>query len=328
MLQRTALAAALTAALAAPAVAQTCPEEPVPLRHFPPGGQQLACPCFAAGEEAGVTFTAPPEHYPIEVLKVRIAWGAALGSPAPVAGAAVHLYGAGLPNPGAPQLSLAGPVLTSGVLNEYDVTGLPGSVVASGPFSVTLEFGTANAGMFLKPSVVSSGSCKPGVNLIRDQGGSWLDACAAGVTGNWVFEVTYRIGSCQELNRDVTSVSVSAGGSQRYTLAAGASEAGKFYWILGSLTGTSPGVVFPSDVLPLVPDIYTQMTLTQPLNPLFGMFVGALDPLDGHAFASFDVPAGADPSVAGLTLFHAYITVSTPGEVDMASNAVALLLAP
>ena len=51
---------ALALSFAAPASAQTCPEEQNPLRIYNPGGAQMVCPCFVVGEEAGVVFEAPP----------------------------------------------------------------------------------------------------------------------------------------------------------------------------------------------------------------------------------------------------------------------------
>ncbi|NJS15103.1 MAG: hypothetical protein HC788_11425, partial [Sphingopyxis sp.] len=39
----------------------------------------------------------------------------------------LHIYGAGLPNPGAPQFSIVGPVLTEGVINEFDISQFPGN---------------------------------------------------------------------------------------------------------------------------------------------------------------------------------------------------------
>lgn len=321
------LAAVSTLVLAAPARAQ-CPEEPK-LAHWNPQGSQFACPCFAANEEAGAVFTAPPEHYPIEVLKVRIAWGAVLGTPAPKTENSIRLYAGGLPNPGAsPQFSFPSPVLTSGFLNEFDLESVAGNkVIASGPFTMTLRFATANANMIQKPSVISAASCQSGKNVIRFANGTWNDACSLGVSGNWVMEVTYRIANCDALNRDVAQVSLASGGEQTYTLAAGSAEGGKFYWILGSVSGTSPGSPFPGGLLPLNADPYTNLTLSQPFNPLFSNFFGSLDG-DGAAFAAFVVPQGTDAEFAGVTLYHAYITIGTPGVIDTASNAVELLLAP
>ncbi len=312
--------------------AQTCPEQPDALRHWNPAGQQLACPCFAIGEEAGAVFTAPPEHYPIEILKVRIGWGASIGLPPAQLEGALRIYSGGLPNPGAPQFDLAGPVMTSGVINEFDLEFIPGNkTIASGPFSTSLLFANANANNIFAPSVIiAGGGCTPGANLIKFTNGTWVDACSQGVSGNWVFEVTYRIASsgCDLLNRDVTSISMSAGGKQKFTLAGGAAEAGKFYWIFGTTSGTVPGITLANGMnLPLNADSYTSFTVQHPFNPVFVEFFGSLD-AQGNSFAELDVPPGTDPALVGFVLHHAYVTIPVPvtGDVDTPSNAQEVML--
>jgi hypothetical protein len=264
-------------------------------------------------------------------MKVRIFWAAAIGSPAPIAQHSIRLYAGGpsLPSNATPQFSVASPTLTHGFMNEFDVASIAGNkTIASGPFTVTLRFSNGNAGQFTKASVVSAQPCQSGKNVIRFTNGTWHDACSQGVSGNWIFEVTYRIANCEMLNRDVAEVSLSSGGLQHMTLAGGPAEAGKFYWMFGSVTGTSPGIPIPNGVLPLNFDLYTQMTLGDPFNPLFVDFFGVLDPTEGFAFAGFSVPVGSDAEFTGVTLHHAYITIPTPGIIDSASNAVALLLVP
>lgn len=310
--------------------AQVCPEEPTSLRHYNPAGQQSACPCFVVGEEFGAVFTAPPEHYPIEILKIRVGWGAVFGNPPSTLENALKIYPAGLPNPGAPQFTLPGPVLTAGAINEFDIEFVPGNkVIASGPFSATLEIGVTNANMIFNASGLTVGpSCTSGVNLIRSQpGGIWQDGCSAGISGNWLFEVTYRIANCETLNRDVSSLSLSGGGAQIFTLAAGASEAGKIHWLVGSLSGTTPGIPVPGvGALPLNDDAYLQYTIANPNGPLYVNSLGNLDAF-GNTFAALVVPPGVnEPALVGLEMNHAYITVSTPGVVDIISNAQPLLL--
>lgn len=324
------LAVSLTAALglALPSLAQTCPEEPAPLRNYNPAGSAMVCPCFIAGEEAGAVFVAPPEHYPIEILKMTVGWSSQFGGNPQSLEQAVHLYAAGLPNPGAPIFSLPGPVLTDGALNQFDVEFVPGNkIINGGPFTVTLEFANGNAGQFFSPSVFSRGpSCTSGRNVIFANPGGWLDACSAGISGNWVFEVTYRQANCEALNRDVTAISLGSGGQQRFTLAAGPARAGWVYWMFGAL-GTVPGIDFPGGInLPLNFDAYFKVTLNNPGFAVFGNYIGTLDPIDGTGFASFNIPPGSDPTLAGVTLFHAYAAAPTIGDVQFASNAKSVTL--
>src|SRR5262245_63721763 len=50
-------------------------------------------PCFAPGEQAGVVFTAPAAHYPLEILRVGIAWGSQSGGAPSSLEQAIHIYG-------------------------------------------------------------------------------------------------------------------------------------------------------------------------------------------------------------------------------------------
>jgi hypothetical protein len=158
------------------------------------GVGQVACPCFVAGEQAGAVFTLPPSVYPVEILRVGIGWVSQFGGSGQTVEQAVHIYAGGLPNPGTPVFSLLGPVLTDGAINEFNLAPLPGEIVIpSGPFTVTLEFFNTNVGDPFSPTVVNDGNgCQSGKNVIFAVPGGWLDACSAGVTGDWVFYVKYR----------------------------------------------------------------------------------------------------------------------------------------
>jgi hypothetical protein len=173
-----------------------CPEEP-PLQNYT-GGGTVVCPCFVTGEEAGAVLEAPPEHYPIEILRVGIGWGSQYGGTPQSLEQAIHIYDAGLPNPGTPILTLEGPVLTDGVINEFDLEPLPGEIeITSGAFTVTLEFLNSNAGDIFAPSMVHDGNgCQSGKNVVYAIPGGWYDACLLGVTGDWVVFAIYRQVNC------------------------------------------------------------------------------------------------------------------------------------
>lgn len=185
----------LIALAAAPAIA-ACSEEPA-LQNFT-GGGRVICPCFVAGEQAGAVLNAPPAHYPIEILRVGIGWGSQFGGNPQQMEAAINVYAGGLPNPGPPTFSLAGPVLTDGVINEYNLEPLPGDIIInSGAFTVTLTFQTGNAGDPYAPSMVHDGNgCQGGKNVIYAIPGGWMDVCSVGLTGDWVVYAIYRQVNC------------------------------------------------------------------------------------------------------------------------------------
>jgi len=191
-LWRTATSFFVALALAGSAGSQ-CPTEP-PLTNGAGVGNTV-CPCFVAGEEAGAVFDLPAADFPIEILKIQVGWGSQFGGQPQSLEQALHIYPGGLPNPGTPQLSILGPQLTDGFLNEFTLP-IP-EVIASGPFTVTLEFANDNAGQLFSPSVVHDNSgCLPGQNVVFAIPGGWNDACSLGVTGNWVFNVVYRKVDC------------------------------------------------------------------------------------------------------------------------------------
>jgi hypothetical protein len=185
---------ATVAMLLAPSNGQAggCPDQTT-LQNFT-GAGSVVCPCFSPTEQAGVVLNAPAAHYPIEILRVGIAWGSQFGGQPQSLEQAIHVYEDGLPDPGTPVFSLAGPLLTDGFVNEFDLEALPGEViVSSDSFTVTLEFANQNAGQVFAPTVVHDGNgCQPGRNVVFAVPGGWIDACLAGVTGDWVMYVVYR----------------------------------------------------------------------------------------------------------------------------------------
>ena len=113
-------------------------------------------------------------------------------------------------------------------------------------------------------------------------------------------------------------ISVSAGGTQAMFLDASA-FAGEVYWVLGTLSGTSPGLPVGSVVVPLNFDFYFQITLSSPnADPLVDT-LGTLNG-QGRAVAQFSLTAGSAPVLAGLTPTHAFVVVDVgAGTVEYAS---------
>jgi len=128
------------------------------------------------------------------------------------------------------------------------------------------------------------------------------------------------------LTSDRHAISLRVAGAQILRLQANADDAGKAYYVLGSLSGTAPGTpVGRGRVLPLNVDPYFWLTAALPhLGPL-SRSVGWLDSGSG-ATAVFVLPAGLPASLAGVTLHHAFVLLGA--EVEFVSNAVPLLLIP
>lgn len=122
------------------------------------------------------------------------------------------------------------------------------------------------------------------------------------------------------MTSDLHEISLAAGGVQTISLDRGIDSANFNYWILGSVTGTDPGLPFLGGVLlPLNFDAYTNLTLTKPFSAPFTQFLSVLD-ANGQATAAFNIPAGLDPSLAGVTIYHAFVEAQNFGVVIGASN--------
>ncbi len=161
------------------------------------GAGTVMCPCFVEGEEAGVVLDVPAEDYPIEIIRIGVAWGSVLGDTPNTIQSALHIYENGLPNPGARLASLEGPAFIDGFVNEFNLEERGGVRIESGPFTVTMEFMDTNAEMLTAASMVHDGDgCQPGKNVVKAIPGGWSDACALGLSGDWVMHVIYRPVNC------------------------------------------------------------------------------------------------------------------------------------
>lgn len=114
------------------------------------------------------------------------------------------------------------------------------------------------------------------------------------------------------------------GGVQALKLDAPVAHAGRTYLVLGSLSGTQPGLALGPWTLPLNPDAYFYLVLKEPGQPPASAFLGVLD-VAGDAEASVLVPAVA--ALAGTTAHHAFAVLDfSQGAVTFVSNPAPLAL--
>ena len=101
---------------------------------------------------------------------------------------------------------------------------------------------------------------------------------------------------------NVSTISITTGGSQRLALDAGTAHSNNLFWIFGSMSGTSPGLSVFGPHIYLNADPYTDLALGLVNTGVFVNFRGVLD-LSGKATADFKVPPAV---ISGpLTLHHA-----------------------
>lgn len=132
-----------------------------------------------------------------------------------------------------------------------------------------------------------------------------------------------------ELTANTWKLSQASGGAQTLALKSAPANAGKLYLVLGSISGTLPGLSSGGFTLPLNLDAYFNLTLSAPnlapLSTTLGFLNGS-----AQGTAGFALPAGYDPSLVGLTAHHAYVVLDVPGSGALldTSNAVSLKLVP
>ncbi len=124
-----------------------------------------------------------------------------------------------------------------------------------------------------------------------------------------------------------TGLSLTAGGNQTLDLQAGSEHSGELYLVLGSATGSVPGLAVAPVFLPLNWDAYSALSLQQAGQGIFQDTLGFLDP-SGTGTARIQIPPLSNPALAGLELRHAFLTITLLGQVSFASNATSLQLLP
>ena len=137
-------------------------------------------------------------------------------------------------------------------------------------------------------------------------------------------------GPLDYLVSNVSSIGLTIGGTATFSLSAGQQYAGLPYLLMGTLSGTTPGVPIDAhQTLPLNPDGYWLNTLIAPGPPLSN----SLGVLDGGGFATvtFTVPPSTSLLFAGMTVSHAFVAIELlPSllHVPYVSDPVNILLQP
>lgn len=111
--------------------------------------------------------------------------------------------------------------------------------------------------------------------------------------------------NCPDLYAAPVVMRLVLGGTQYFTLLTSTAFAGDVYFMLGSLSGTAPGFTYGGFLLPLNPDAYFNLTLLHPNQPPLTASLGPLD-AEGKGAAQLAIPAGLDPALTGVSVYHAY----------------------
>jgi len=197
---------------------------------------------------------------------------------------------------------------------------LSGTVVVTGLFNQTIPL----AGTISTPQLVN-GLVAPGANGLVVQvplttTTNFTDPASGtsatlNLSGNLV-------GEDRALAADVDVLS--RGQRQTMRLSAGTAYAGAYYVVLGSASGTSPGLQFGSVNVPINFDGFTDFGLSFPNTAPYGNSLAQLDS-NGIATATFDSPPY--PLGFQVDLHHAY-ALMVNNQVVFGSNAIPLRVGP
>lgn len=133
---------------------------------------------------------------------------------------------------------------------------------------------------------------------------------------------------CDPLAEDAAVLSMATGGLISFTLRAGAAHANQPYLLLGSWSGTSPGTVFGSVLLPLnsAGDPWFELTAQVFSTAILQNTAGTLNGAGAAQAGLFVPPLGI---LIGLQMHHAFLVADQQTlAMVFASNAVPLLLVP
>lgn len=215
------------------------------------------------------------------------------------------------------------------ISGSYAVVGCPTVFFANqGEFHVYEEDASGNWSPSAGPLFPPGAMAGDGVGAVLEIESTQLLVVSPGDTtagqGTGTFSTWSLNGAdCPSLMGNPSVISESVGGTQVLVADAGSAFGGSLFQMLGSFSGTQPGIPIGSLNLPLVPDAYFNLLLTSPPPG----FTGVLDSL-GRAQIPVVVAPGAGPGLIGLTLNHAYLVFAngpTPGVV-FASEAEPLLI--
>lgn len=98
---------------------------------------------------------------------------------------------------------------------------------------------------------------------------------------------------------------------QTLDLDTGTANNGRFYVVMGSVSGTLPGFQIGGRTLLLNPDVYFRSLIHAPNTVITGQ-VGTLD-VNGRAKARVNIPAGLPAAFVGTRMYHAHGIVNGAG---------------
>jgi hypothetical protein len=133
------------------------------------------------------------------------------------------------------------------------------------------------------------------------------------------------LGPIKLLTNSSSTLSIASGGTVTMSLDAGPKNAGSLYWLIGSVSGSSPGLSFGPYNVPVNNDPYLNYTILNPNFLPLGNAFGFFDS-NGKATATFWLPPGL-VVLPGVNVTHSFMVFPWQ-KISVVSNPTTITLVP
>jgi len=168
-------------------------------------------------------------------------------------------------------------------------------------------------------------------NPTLNHGRAYMLSAGNGDGPGWpMFRHDIRHSGCYDgylpLEASINALSALSGGAVEFTLKGRSINNGRKYILMGTISGSQPGVTLPGGVvtLPINWDLFTNFVISMINSPLFDNFMGSLN-ANGASAASLHSGGPIIPAAIGATMNFAF-ALNMPW--DMASNSVCVEIVP
>lgn len=189
---------------------------------------------------------------------------------------------------------------------------------ASSP-NATLDLSGATGAFSFRWFNPRTGLFEGGDQTIQGGGSLALGSPPSDTSNDWVALIEKT-----DLTVNAPTISASAGGTVGFFLEPGLQYAGRTFFLVGSSSGTTPGLALGGFTLPLNFDDYMRITIEQANGAIFVNTNGSMT-AGGWATSRIIAPPGALAPFVGMTLHHAYALIQP---LDYVSQPVEFRVVP
>jgi subtilisin family serine protease len=246
------------------------------------------------------------------------------GGPAGFTSRGPRIDGLAMPHlaaPGAAVIGLIDAQHTPPAWVTIDDDGIPGE----GPVTHMVRFGTSYATPMVAACLALLKEAHPertfeelldALRATASQAAAPDEVLGAGLIDVLTAALSLQPIGCNALVASSFNADAEQGDSVDFRVHFGPEHEGRTYWILGTLTGTAPGVsLSPTQSLPLNVDSYTLGLISSPLGPPMVNGFGELD-ANGEGVATLELPPGFGAILAGEVAHHMVLALEFAPNTD------------